>query len=692
MSNDGLQKTRNIGIAAHIDAGKTTVTERILYYSGRIHRMGEVHEGTTTTDFDPEEQARGITIYSAAVSVEWDDHTINVIDTPGHVDFTAEVERSMRVLDGAIAVFDAKEGVEAQSETIWRQANKYHVPRLCFVNKMDKVGADFFNTVTEIRERLSGNPIPVQIPIGAQSEYAGMIDLLTMKAIYYKPDTKGNKWDEREIPQDMVDLARHWRHLLEEKVCETCDVLMEKYIHEQPITSEEIVPALRRATVKGQAHPVFCGSALKYMGVQHLLDGVVAYLPSPVDMPPVTGHDPDDPEKQIQRKPEDEEPLCALVFKVVTEKPVDLYFVRVYSGVLKSGSRVYNPGRRKKENVSRIFRMFAKKREVIDEAHAGDIVAVVGLRDSLTGDTLCDMKHEVVLEKIEFPETVISMAIEPKSSGDRDRLAEALAALSRQDPTFDWRVDSETGQMLIAGMGELHLEIMTHRLERDMNVAVHVGRPRVSYRETVKRFAKAECRFIRQTGGHGQFAVVELSVEPYQPGEGEDHIVFENEIYGGAISAPYIRAVEAGVREAAKGGVLAGYPLINAKVTLLDGKEHPVDSSDLAFENAGMMAFRQACEQGGLGLLEPIMRLEVTTPEEYFGAVIGDMHSRRASITDTFVRGDRRVIHATVPLAEMFGYSTTLRSLTQGRAAWLMEPSHFAAVPVQVAETLLQEA
>jgi len=691
MSNDYLCKTRNIGIAAHIDAGKTTATERILYYAGRIHRMGEVHEGTTTTDFDPEEQARGITIYSAAVSLEWDGHTINLIDTPGHVDFTAEVERSMRVLDGAIAVFDAKEGVEAQSETIWRQANKYHVPRLCFVNKMDKIGADFFNTVTEIRERLSGNPIPVQIPIGAQSDYVGLIDLMTMKAIYFKADTKGNKWDEREIPEELLALARQWRHQLEEKVAETCDTLMEKYIHEEPISAEELKAALRRATIKGLAQPLFCGSALKYMGIQHLLDGVVAYLPSPLDMPPVVGHDPDDPDKQIERKPDTDEPLCALLFKVVADKPVDLYFVRVYSGVLKSGTRVYNPGRRKKENISRLFRVFAKRREAIDEAKAGDIVAVVGLRDSLTGDTLCDPRHEVVLEKIEFPETVISMAIEPKTASDRDRLAEALAALSRQDPTFDWRVDSETGQMLIAGMGELHLEIMTHRLERDMNVNVRVGRPRVSYRETVKGTARAEARFIRQTGGHGQFAVVELMVEPYQPAEGEDHVAFENQIYGGAISRQYINAVEAGVRQAAKGGVLAGYPLINVKVTLLDGKEHPVDSSDLAFENAGMIAFRQACEQAGLGLLEPIMRLEVTLPEEYFGAVIGDLHSRRASITDTVLRADRRVIHAEVPLAEMFGYATTLRSLTQGRASWIMEPSHFAAVPVQVAEALLQE-
>jgi elongation factor G len=691
MSAD-LHKTRNIGIAAHIDAGKTTITERILYYAGRIHRMGEVHEGTTVTDFDPEEQARGITIYSAAVSLEWQGHTINLIDTPGHVDFTAEVERSMRVLDGVIAVFDAKEGVEAQSETVWRQANKYNVPRLCFVNKMDKVGADFFTTVCEIRERLAGNPIPVQIPIGTQSEFEGLIDLLTMKALYFKEDTQGSKWEERQIPDALMDEVTQWRRHLEEKVSETCDALMAKYVHEQPIGGEELISALRAATISGQAHPVFCGAALKYVGIQFLLDGVVAYLPSPLDPPPVTGHDPDDPDKQIQRKCDDGEPLCALVFKVVSDKPVDLYFARVYSGVLKSGTRVYNASRRKKENVSRIFRMFAKRREQIDAARAGDIVALVGLRDSLTGDTLCEVKHQVLLEKIEFPETVINMAVEPKSSSDRDRLAEALAALSRQDPTFDWRVDPETGQMLIAGMGELHLEIMTHRLERDMNVSVRVGRPRVSYRETVTGSARAEARFIRQTGGHGQYAVVELSVEPYRPAEGEDHVLFVNQIRGGAIDRQYVKAVEEGVREAAKGGVLAGYPLINVKVALLDGKEHPVDSSDLAFENAGMMAFRQACEQAGVGLLEPIMRLEVTVPEQYFGAVQGDLLSRRATITDTFVRSERRVIHAEAPLAEMFGYATTLRSLTQGRADWLMEPSHFAAVPVQVAEALLQEA
>ncbi len=691
MKSDPLAKTRNIGIAAHIDAGKTTTTERILYYAGRIHRMGEVHEGTATTDFDPEEQARGITIYSAAVSLEWDGHTVNLIDTPGHVDFTAEVERSMRVLDGAVAVFDAKEGVEAQSETVWRQASKYEVPRLCLINKMDKIGADFFSCVEEIRERLLANPVPVQIPIGASSDFEGLIDLISMKAVYFKPESFGSRWHEQDIPEEMMDLARKWRHLLEEKVAETCDTLMDKYIHEQPIPVEELKAALRRATVTNQAQPVYCGSALKFIGIQRLLNGVVDFLPSPLDMPPVKGQDPDDPETEILCRPDDDEPLCALLFKVVADKPVDLNFVRIYSGVLKSGSRIYNASRRKKENVSRIFRVFAKRREAIQEARVGDIVAIVGLRDCQTGDTLCDPKHEVVLEKIEFPETVISMAVEPKSSGDRDRLAEALAALSRQDPTFDWRVDPETGQMLIAGMGELHLEIMTHRLERDMNVGVRVGRPRVSYRETVTGTARTETKFIRQTGGHGQFAVAELMVEPYQPGEGEDHIAFENKITGGALSRQYIKAVEAGVREAAQGGVLAGYPVINAKVTLLDGKEHPVDSSDLAFENAGMIGFRQVCQQAGLGLLEPIMRLEVTVPDEYFGSVIGDMHSRRASVTDTHVRLDRRVIHAEVPLAEMFGYSTTLRSLTQGRAAWVMEPSHFAAVPVQVADVLLQE-
>jgi len=686
-----LSKIRNIGIAAHIDAGKTTTTERILYYSGRIHRMGEVDEGTTTTDFDQEEQQRGITIYSAAVSFQWRGCTVNLIDTPGHVDFTAEVERSLRVLDGAIVVFDAKEGVEAQSETIWRQANRYNVSRLCFVNKMDKVGADFYGTVQDIRERLSGNPVPVQIPIGAEGTFQGLVDLLRMKAVYFKPETLGSSWEERDIPADLMDEAVRWRHYLEEKVAETCDELMEKYVHEEPISEDEIRRALRAATIRNALQPVYCGSALKYIGVQRLVDGVVDFLPSPADMPPIVGHDPDDPGEEILRKPDPDEPLCALVFKVLADRPVDLYFVRIYSGRIRSGTRVYNANRRKKENVSRIFRIFAKRREAIDEARAGDIVALVGLRDSLTGDTLCDARKPIILERIDFPETVISMAVEPRTSADRDRLAEALSALARQDPTFEWRVDSETGQMLIAGMGELHLEIMVHRLQRDMGVQVRVGKPRVSYRETVRGSAEAEGRFIRQTGGRGQFAVVKLAVEPYEPRPGEESVVFEDRTRGGVISKQYIPAVEAGVREAARSGVLAGYPLINVRVTLLDGQEHPVDSSDLAFENAAMMAFREACERAGLQLLEPIMRLEVTVPEEYFGAVVGDLNARRAEITDTQIRGDRRVIHALAPLAELFGYATTLRSLTQGRASWLMEPSHFAPVPAQVAESILQE-
>jgi len=690
MSRD-LSKIRNIGIAAHIDAGKTTTTERVLFYAGRIHRMGEVDEGTTTTDFDQEEQQRGITIYSAAVSFEWLGYTINLIDTPGHVDFTAEVERSLRVLDGAIVVFDAKEGVEAQSETIWRQANKYGVPRLCFVNKMDKVGADFFASVQDIQDRLNGNPVPVQIPIGAQGDFEGLIDLLSMEAFYFKREALGSGWERREIPAEYREVAQTWRHTLEEKVAETCDALMEKYVHEEPIEMEELQKALRAATIANRIQPVFCGSALKYIGVQKLLDGVVAYLPSPIELPPVVGHDPDDPDEAVSRKPDPDEPLCALLFKVVSDKPVDLHFVRIYSGRIRSGTRVYNANRRKKENVSRIFRIFAKRREAVEEAAAGDIVALVGLRHSLTGDTLCDARKPIALERIEFPETVISMAVEPKTSADRDRLAEALGALARQDPTFDWRVDAETGQMLIAGMGELHLEIMVHRLQRDMGVSVRVGKPRVSYRETIQGCGEAEGRFIRQTGGRGQFAVVKLSVEPYEPRPGEESVQFEDKIRGGAISRQYIEAVGQAVREAARSGVFAGYPLINVKVTLLDGQEHPVDSSDLAFENAAALAFRQACEQAGVQLLEPIMRLEVVVPEEYFGAVVGDLNARRAEITDSLIRGDRRVIHAQAPLAEMFGYATALRSLTQGRASWVMEPSHFAAVPAHVAEALLQE-
>jgi elongation factor G len=696
-----LTKIRNLGIAAHIDAGKTTTTERILYYTGRVHRMGEVDEGTTTTDFDAEEQQRGITIYSAAVSCPWRDCTINLIDTPGHVDFTAEVERSLRVLDGAVAVFDAKEGVEAQSETVWRQANKYHVPRLCFINKMDKIGADFFGSLASIEERLHARPAPLQIPIGYESEFAGLIDLVQMKAVYYQEEELGARFEERDIPDDLLETARHWRHRLEERVAEVDDRLMEKFVEEHAISQDELKAGIRRATIANKLQPVLCGSALKYVGIQRMLDAVCDYLPSPLDLPPVVARSADGKDREIKLPPDPEGPFVALVFKIVTEKPVDLYFIRIYSGTLKTATRVYNPATRGKENISRIFRMFAKKREQLDEAVAGDIVAVIGPKDALTGHTLCDARHPVLLEPIVFPATVISRSIEPKSSRDRDKLGEALRALQRQDPTFTAAMNPETGQTLISGMGELHLEIIVNRLMKDMNVPVSIGQPRVSYRETITKSAEAEGRFVRQTGGRGHYAVVRLRVEPAIPsplqgegrGEGRRGLevpgLFENRITGGALSAEYIPAVEAGVRDAALNGSLGGYPVVNWKAILLDGQEHEVDSSELAFENAGRLAFNEAVAAASPVLLEPIMKVEVVTPEDYLGAITGDLNARRAVITDTRIRGQYRVIDAEVPLREMFGYVTTLRSLSQGRATSTMEPLRYAPVPERIAREIL---
>jgi elongation factor G len=686
-----LTKIRNIGIVAHIDAGKTTTTECMLYYTGRTHKMGAVDDGTAITDFDVQEQERGITIYSAAVSMPWKGYTINLIDTPGHVDFTAEVERSLRVLDGAVVVFDAKEGVEAQSETVWRQADKYHVPRMCFINKMDKVGADFHASLESMRTRLGARPLVVQIPIGAEGGFQGMIDLMTLKAYYYTPAEVGSQCEERDIPPDLIDEAEHWRHDMVVMAAENCEGLMDKYIHDQPISEEDLRQAIRRATVAGRVQPVFCGSSLRYIGTRRMLDGVVDYLPSPLEMPPVKGYGAGKKDKDTeQTRPADPKaPFSALVFKVVASKPVDLYYLRIYSGTLESGTRIFNATREAKENVSRIFRMFAKRREQIDSAGAGDIVAVVGLRESLTGDTLTDPKAPIILERIEFPETVISMAIEPRSSADRDRLSEALSALAKQDPTFEWRSDAETGQTLISGMGELHLEVLSRRLVEEMGVPVNVGAPRVSYRETVSGTSEAEVRFIRQTGGRGQYAVVKLAVEPYQPAPGEPHVDFVSEIKGGAICAQYVRAVERGVHDAVRSGVLGGYPLINARFRLLDGKEHEVDSSDLAFETAAGMAVRQAVERANPTLLEPIMRLEVSAPVEYMGAVTADLQARRALITDTFERSSIRTIIAQAPLSAMFGYSTDVRSVTGGRASWAMEPSEYRPAPRQVTESVL---
>jgi elongation factor G len=680
---------RNIGIAAHIDAGKTTTTERFLYYTGKTHRMGEVDEGTTITDFDQEEQQRGITIYSAAVSCPWKDHTINLIDTPGHVDFTAEVERSLRVLDGAVVVFDAKEGVEAQSETVWRQANKYHVPRICLVNKMDKVGADFASSFASIREKLQASPVAVQIPIGAENYFEGLIDLFEMKAYRYQAKQKDSKPEEGPIPPELEEAARQARHDLVEAVADTSDAVMEKFINDEPIDNDLLRSALRAATVANKLQPVFCGSALAYMGMQKLLDGVLDYLPSPLDVPAMMGHDPAKPEKEIACPTDPSAPLVAYAFKIVADKPMDLYFIRVYSGTLKSGSRVFNPAREKKENISRMFRIFAKRREQIDAAEAGDIVAVLGLRETLTGDTLCDARKPVVLESIEFPETVISMSIEPKSSADREKMVESLEMLARENPTFKYSVNEETGQMLISGMGELHLEVLVNRLKRDMHVDAKVGKPRVSYRETITAVAEHEEEFARPIAGKEAYAKVKLRVEPYSPPPGKPHVAFANLLPFESPAYAYSKAVETAVLEASHTGVMAGYPMINLKISLVAATANDATSNELAFEAAARIAFDKVASAASPALMEPIMKVQVVTPESTFGTVSGDLSRRRAVVTDSTVRGDRRIVDAQAPLREMFGYATELRSLTAGRGSWTMEPSHYEIVPRQLADTIL---
>jgi elongation factor G len=691
MSYD-INKIRNIGICAHIDAGKTTVSERILYYAGKTYKMGEVHEGTAVMDFLQEEQERGITISSAATTLSWKDCVLNLIDTPGHVDFTAEVERSLRVLDGAIVVFDAKEGVEAQSETVWRQADKYHVPRMCFINKMDKMGADYFFSLKSIKDRLPSHVIAIQIPIGSDATLEGIIDLVTMKAVKWQGEELGAKYSVIDIPDNLKDDADCWRHEMIERLADFDDVIMDKFLNDQPPTVEELRSAIRHATCQCQIQPVLCGSALKNIGVQPLLDAVCYYLPSPADIPPVNAHDVKNVEKIIQRKADPNEPFAGLVFKIITDKHGDLSFVRIYSGTLKTSSRVLNPDRNNiKENIARIWRMHADDRIKEEVAYPGDIVAITGLKNSFTGDTLCDPKHPVLLEHIEFPETVISMAIEPVTTADKDRLALALQQLKKEDPTFDYKQDPETGQTIIAGMGELHLEIIRNKLQRDMKIGVNVGKPRVSYRETITATAEAEHRFIRQTGGKGQFAVVKLRVEPFTPKPGEEHILVENKIVGGAISQQFIPAVREGIIGAAKSGVIIGYPMLNVKVTILDGEEHPVDSTEIAFEAAASMAFRDAAMNASPMLLEPIIDLQVTTPEEFFGAVTGDLAARRAVITSTTSRGNITVIEAKAPLAELFGYATTLRSLSQGRANQTnFAPSGYEMVPENISKQLIE--
>lgn len=701
MATD-LSNIRNIGICAHIDAGKTTVTERILFYTGKNYKLGEVHEGTATMDFLQEEQERGITIQSAATTCPWTrsgrDYKINLIDTPGHVDFTIEVERSLRVLDGAVAVFDGKEGVEAQSETVWRQADRYKVPRLCFINKMDKLGADFEFSFNSIIKRLGANPIAVQLPMGHGNDFKGIIDLLGMKAYFFSQEDQGATVIEKEIPEELVDMAQEWRHMLVEKAAELDDALMERYLEdESSITVEDIRAALRKGTIARECNPVFCGSALKNIGVQRLLDGVIDYLPNPQEVPEVQGVHPKDPDEKLTRPHDDSAPFSALVFKVVSDTHGDLTYARVYSGTLPKGSRVLNPVNGKREIASRIFEMHARERHPLDSVTAGNIVALVGIKDSITGDTLCDPDHPIVLERMTFPEPVISMSIEPKTADDKKKLSDALATIRREDPSFRSEFNDETGQTIIAGMGELHLEIIRNKIVRDMKVNVEVGKPRVSYREAISGPAKnARGLFKKQTGGRGQFGDCTINIEPYTAEQAaadglkfDDSIAFKNEVVGGAIPKEFIPSIEYGVRQTAKSGISAGYPLINVKVTLVDGKYHDVDSSQIAFEQAGRLALIEAVNKAGSLLLEPIMKVVITTPEDYLGNVTGDLSARRGMIMDTEDRGPVKVITAEVPLSEMFGYTTTLRGLSQGRAASVMEFSRYSPMPRNLQEAVI---
>ena len=682
-----LERTRNIGIMAHIDAGKTTTTERILFYTGRVHKIGEVHDGAATMDWMVQEQERGITITSAATTCMWRDHRINIIDTPGHVDFTVEVERSLRVLDGAVAVFCSVGGVEPQSETVWRQADKYRVPRIAYVNKMDRTGADFFNVVSMMKERLGANPVPIQLPIGAEDSFVGVVDLVKEKAIIYVDDL-GTKSEETAIPEDMVELVAEYREKLLEAVAEHDEELMMKYLEGEEISVDELIKAIRKATIAVQITPVLAGSSFKNKGVQPLLDAIVDYLPSPVDIPDVKGQDPETGE-EISRKPADDEKFSALAFKIMTNPYVGkLTFFRVYSGTMKSGSYVFNSTKGKKERIGRILQMHANHREEINEVFAGDIAAAVGLKFTTTGDTLCDEKAPIALESMEFPEPVIDIAIEPKSKADQDKLAMALQKLAEEDPTFRMHTDHETGQTIISGMGELHLDIIVDRLVREFKVEANVGRPQVAYKETIKKAVKAEGKFIRQSGGRGQYGHCWIEIEPLERGAGYE---FVNKIVGGVIPKEYIPAVDAGIREAMETGVLAGYPMLDIRVTLFDGSYHEVDSSEMAFKVAGSMAFKEGAKKADPVLLEPIMKVEVIVPEEYMGDVMGDINSRRGRIESMDQRGNSRVITAYVPLAEMFGYATDLRSRTQGRGQYTMQFARYEEVPKNVAEEIINK-
>lgn len=689
MSRLPLDRVRNIGIIAHIDAGKTTTTERILYYTGRIHRMGEVHDGTATMDHMVQEQERGITITSAATTTFWLDHQINIIDTPGHIDFTAEVQRSLRVLDGGVVVFDAVAGVEPQSETVWRQANEYNVPRICFVNKMDRTGADFARTVGMIQNRLGARPIPVQWPIGAESDFRGIVDLLTMEAFAWEEGDLGAAPKPIDIPEEVQADVEKARRTIMEYIVETDDALMMRYLEEDEITADELRQALRAATIRSDVTPVLCGTALRNKGVQRVLDAIVHYLPSPLDVPPIEGNNPFT-SKVETRAAADDEPLSALVFKIVTDPYVGrLAYFRVYSGVLTSGESVLNSSKDKKERIGRILRMHADHREDLTEVRAGDIAATLGLKRTFTGETLCETSAPILLESIDFPEPVINMAIEPKSNADQDKLGIALKALAEEDPTFQVKTDDQTGQTILSGMGELHLEVLVDRMLREFKVSANVGAPRVAYRETITRtIEKADGRFVRQSGGRGQYGHAVLRLEPLPPGSG---LVFENAIIGGVIPKEYIKPIEQGVREAMESGVLAGYPLVDIKVTVYDGSFHEVDSSEMAFKIAGSMALKDGAQKGNPVLLEPIMSIEIVTPEDYTGDVIGNLSSRRGMIEGMEMRSDGiQSIRARVPLAEMFGYATRLRSMTQGRGTFTMEFDHYAPVSEDIARAILR--
>jgi len=682
-----LENTRNIGIMAHIDAGKTTTTERILFYTGKVHKIGEVHEGAATMDWMEQEQERGITITSAATTAQWKGTRINIIDTPGHVDFTVEVERSLRVLDGSVTVFCAKGGVEPQSETVWRQADRYNVPRMAYVNKMDIMGADFYNVIHMMKDRLKANPVPIQLPIGKEETFAGMVDLITMKAFVHKDDL-GKEIEESEIPADMKELSEKYHAMLLESISEQDETLMMKYLEGESFSEEEIKDGIRRETLAGTIVPVLCGSSYKNKGVQELLDAVVAYLPSPLDIPAIKGTDLDG-EGELTRPADDNGPFAALAFKIMTDPFVGrLSFIRVYSGKLSAGSYILNSSKNKRERIGRMLLMHANHREELDMVYSGDIAAVVGLKDTTTGDTLCDESNPVILESMDFPDPVISVAIEPKTKAGQEKMGVALQKLAEEDPTFKTYTDQETGQTIIAGMGELHLEIIVDRMLREFKVEANVGNPQVSYKETIRKAVRAEGKFIRQSGGKGQYGHCVLELEPQEPGKGYE---FVNKVVGGSVPKEFIGPIDAGIQDAMHNGILGGYQVVDIKVTLVDGSYHDVDSSEMAFKIAGSMGFKEGMRKGEAVLLEPIMKVDVTVPEEYMGDVMGSLNSRRGRIEGMEARSGAQQIRSHVPLSEMFGYATTLRSLTQGRGQFVMQPSHFEEVPKGIQESIITE-